>query len=305
MQVSKAVEEFMFSLVNKSQHTKRSYRYALNLFATWCQDNSVELETIKVADIRRYMEWLQQRGLSINSIHHIILTIKSFLRWCAKEDELFEAAPSEKTLRRIEAPRQDVKVLQIFTPNQFKRLLAACSETRFEGHEQRNRAILMVLLDTGIRAEETCRLKVEDVFFHEDDCFLRVHGKGRRQREVGFGSQTRKALRAYILRYRKAPESEHALFISRKGGHLGPMALNEIIGKLAEIAGVTGVRCSCHTFRHTYAVNFLKAGGDLFKLSRLLGHSSVSMTERYLRAFNQIEARSDGLSVLDRMEKHP
>lgn len=251
MQVSKAVDEFMFSLVNKSRHTKRAYKYALNLFASWCHDHDVELETIKAGEVRRHTEWLLSvRKLSINVVHNNVITIKTFLKWCVKEEDLFEAVPTEKTLRRIEIPRQDMKVIETFTTDQFKRLLAACSESRFAGHEARNKAILSVLLDTGIRAEELCNLKVEDVFFHEDDCFIRiVNGKGRRSREVGFGVQTRKVLRAYILRYRKASDNERALFISRKGGHLGPLALNDIIKTLAEIAGINGVRYSAHTFR--------------------------------------------------------
>ena len=299
MLVSKAVDEYMFALVSKSPHTKRAYRYALSLFATYCLDHSVELEAVKAADVRRYTEWLHaDRGLSTNSIHNIIIAVKTFLRWCTKEDELFYAVPSEKTINRIELPRQDIKVIETFTTEQFNRLLAACSEQRFNGLEQRNRAILMLLIDTGIRAEELCKLKVDDIYFNDDDCFVRVNGKGRKQREVGFGVKTRKALRSYILRYRKAPSTERYLFISRKGGPLGTMALDEILRSLAETAGITGIRCSPHTLRHTYAVNALRQGVDLFKLSRLLGHSSVQTTERYLQAFQQRDARQ-GVSVLD------
>jgi len=87
MLVSETVEEYTGSLVNKSRHTRPTYSTALKLFASWCQDHGVELETIKVANIRRYTEWLQvTRGLSMNSVNSHIITIKTFLRWCQKED---------------------------------------------------------------------------------------------------------------------------------------------------------------------------------------------------------------------------
>ena len=300
MLVSEAVSEFVYALVSKSPHTKRAYKYALNLFATFCQSHGVEFEAIKAADVRRYTAWLQtERGLAINSIHNNVIIVKTFLRWTAKEDDLFDAVPSEKTISRIELPRQDVKMIETFTTEQFNRLLAACSEQRFQGLEQRNKAILYLLHDCGLRAEELCKLTVDDVHFDADDCYVLVNGKGRRQREVGFGVKTRKALRVY-MRYRKAPSDEKALFLSRKGGHLGTMALNEILRSLAETAGITGVRCSPHTFRHTFAVNALRQGVDLFKVSRLLGHSNVQTTDRYLKSFNQRDARQ-GVSVVDNL----
>ena len=159
-----------------------------------------------------------------------------------------------------------------------------------------------MLIDTGIRNDELCSLMLDNVHLKDPkDCYIKVDGKGRKEREVGLGRDAAKALKRYITRYRKAMRSERSVFLSRFGQRFTPNGLDQMLRRLGRWAKVSDVRVSAHTFRHTYAVNYLKNGGDIFKLSRLLGHESVQTTMIYLKAFNAKDARDGGPSVLDNL----
>src|SRR5260370_17961721 len=147
--------------------------------------------------------------------------------------------------------------------------------------------MLAVLLDTGVRAAELCTLTLGDVTFTPDDAYLLVHGKGRKQREVPLGRTSRRLLHAYIHRVRPTVGEQH-VFLAKGGGALTPNGLDQLLYRLRRRAGdghFTGVRVSAHTFSHTYAVRSLEAGADIYKLSRLMGHSTVSTHAAYLTAF--------------------
>jgi len=305
MTVSDAVSEYMYSLGGMSKSTKRLSRHSLAEFSTWCKANSLQLERLKATDLRRYAEHLRTRPtrtgkpLSSQSLHNHFSRIKAFLSWASREEDY---GVKEGLIRRIPMPTIEKKVLEVFTAEQFKALYDACAKEPYEKLVHRDRAILMLLGDTGIRVSELCSLELSDVFFDEEESFIRIlHGKGRKQREVGFGAKTRKVLKTYINRWRRAPKNERHVFISHVGGPIKPSGINMMLDRLEAWSGVSGVRVSAHTFRHFFAVNYLKAGGDLYKLSRLLGHGHVGITERYLQAFRQRDARQGGISVVDNL----
>lgn len=163
----------------------------------------------------------------------------------------------------------------------------------------RDQAILALLLDTGLRADELCALRVGDVRLNEGFVFVK-QGKGDKQREVGpLGLETQRTVRRY-LRGREMDRDDWLL----KGRHhtqLTSSGLDRILYRLRDWAGsghFDGVRVSAHTFRHTFAVNFMRQSSDIYALSLLLGHSSVAVTQNYLRDFQQREARR-GQSVAD------
>jgi site-specific recombinase XerD len=305
MRVSQAVDDYRYSILDLSPPTQRWYVQKLELFAEWCDQEQIDLENLKASHVRRFIEGLrsrtnQQTGKTISSytLRGYAQVIKGFLNWCAKEDGLEELV-SEKTPKRIELPRVDAKVIETFTPDQIKRLFAACEKEFTQTLTMRDKAILSVLLDTGIRASELVGLTLDNVFLSAQDAYIRVFGKGRKEREVGLGKEARIALHRYITRYRQAGKEEQHVFLSRFTQPLTVNGLDQVIYRLGEWARISGVRCSAHTFRHTYAVSYLQAGGDVYKLSRLLGHTGVQVTENYLKAFKARDARMDGLSVLD------
>ena len=300
MLVVHAVQEYLCALTNRSPHTRRCAKVALGQFADWCQEQGIELECVKAAVVNRYTDYLRKRELSPSSMHTYTMRIKAFLTWCAREETL-EDLISERVARRVDVPRRDEKVIEVFTAAQYKALYDACAQERYEPTIYRDRAILSLLMDTGVRAAELCGLTLENVYITGDDPFIRVLGKGRKQREVGLGATSRKLLRVYIVRWRKADKAEQHVFVNRMGEPMTPGGLNTMLYRLEQWSGVTGVRVSAHTFRHSYACAYLLQGGDVYKLSRLMGHTSIRVTERYLQAVSARQARQ-GESVLDRLK---
>lgn len=303
MELSQALNEYRYEVLHLSPKTQAWYLQKLGVFLEWgAAQNKNTLEQLTSGDLRRFLAEARARNnpqtgapLSSYTLHGYMQVVKGFLTWCADEDLV-----SERLAKRIEMPHIDVKVIEIFTPEQIKRLFAACAEERTLPLA-RDRAILSVLLDTGIRASELCGLTLENAFLEPQEAFLRVFGKGRKQREIGLGKTARAALYRYITRNRKAPKEERHVFLTRIHQPIALHGLEDLFYRLRDAASITGVRCSPHTARHTFAVNYLAAGGDVYKLSRLLGHTSVTVTEHYLRAYQARDARKDGLSVLDHL----
>ena len=222
--------------------------------------------------------------------------------WCIGDDLI-----SDKVTKRLEMPKRDIKIIQTFSSDHVTKLFAAAGlpNKQYPWFADRDGAILAVLLDTGIRANELCDLTLDRVHLTADDAYLVVNGKGRKQREVGLGMKSRQLLHRYIHRYRPHTPGELHVFLTRAHRPLQPEGIDRLLYRLRDLTSIQGVRVSAHTFRHTYAVSYLKAGGEIYKLSRLLGHTSVVITEGYLRAFEARDARG-GLSVFDEaLKKRP
>ena len=155
----------------------------------------------------------------------------------------------------------------------------------------RDYLIILLLLDTGIRLSEISGLEVANVH----DSYIKVFGKGRKEREVGVHPDVSKLLWKYIHKYRKPKNiDEKILFLgtARSAGlPLGKGGVKQMVGRVKKVTGITDMRVSPHVFRHTFAKMYLKAGGDLFSLSREMGHSSVQITNVYLQDFNSSDAR--------------
>lgn len=304
MKLTTALDDYRYATLDLSPRTRQWYDEKLRTFQTWAAETGTsELEDVTPAHVRRYLAYLrenpsQQTGKlrSTYTLHGHAQVVKGFLSWCAKEDLI-----SDRIAKRIDLPKVERKVIETFTPDQIKKLLYVTVKEMSPALAARDKAILCVLLDTGIRATELCGLTLDNTHLTPDDAYLKVLGKGRKEREVGLGNNARIALHRYISRHRDAPTGERYVFLTRYHKPLTVNGLDQIIYRLGDWAGVEGVRCSAHTFRHTYAVSYLAAGGDVYKLSRLLGHTSVSVTEHYLRAFRSKDARK-GLSVLDSLE---
>jgi site-specific recombinase XerD len=320
MQVRDAIEDYRYALLHHSPATQTWYRSRLNTFACWCEDVALhkdgrvlELEDITPTELRKYIHYLstkpsQANGkegklLSSYTVHGHARTVRTFLNWCSREDVL-DKLVSEKTPKRMSMPKIDQRVIETFTDEELVGLFAACNREYKEDIQIRDRAILSILIDTGVRASELCTLTLENVHLDPDDSFIKVVGKGRKEREVGLGTKARTILYKYIRRYRNAtrtiPDTEQHVFISRHSKPLTVSGLNQLLYRLGAWAHVENVHA--HKFRHTYACNYLLQGGDVFKLSRLLGHTSVQITtDVYLRAFKARDARQGGGSVLDRL----
>ncbi|MEN6358086.1 MAG: tyrosine-type recombinase/integrase [Armatimonadota bacterium] len=189
-------------------------------------------------------------------------------------------------MTHVDKPKRRKTVINTFSMKQVDDILATCKR---DFASIRDKAIIMMLVDCGLRASELCGITVNDFDWAESTVL--VLGKGDKERIVPFGQATRQALNAYNAR--RGSIDTDAYFVSTLGTALDRHRLREIIEQRCELAKITGVRCSPHTFRHTFAVQYLRNGGDVFSLQKMLGHSSLDMTRKYAE-----------LSQTDVMDKH-
>ena len=310
MLVSDAIEDYRYAKGSKSSQTQLWYKAKLKCFAQWCEQEQLTMKDIKPAHIRRYLDYRRKQYnpitgklLSTYTLHGDAQVIKGFLNWCAIEYEFEGLAELERVANRIEMPSVEKKVIEVFTPEQINALLSACGKQNDKYMVARDRAILQVLFDTGIRAGELCNLTFDCTFLRPDDAYLKVHGKRDKWREVGLGNEARTALVRYTTRFRRAPRDENHVFVGRFGFPMTVGALDQLFSRLEKRAHIEGVRCSPHTCRHTFAMNFLASGGDFYKLKRLMGHDEASTTEVYTRAYEARTARQGNISYMDTMQR--
>ncbi|HEX8236057.1 MAG TPA: tyrosine-type recombinase/integrase [Abditibacteriaceae bacterium] len=200
--------------------------------------------------------------------------LRTFFGWLVKEGVL-EVSP----VSRIAPPVARSNQIQPFTSEQVGLLLQAARKSL---HPRRDEAILLFLLDTGVRATELCELKMSQLDLDGRRCTVR--GKGNKTRTVYLGRRTVKAVWNYLKEDPR--EDDEPVFVSDRGTRAGdPLTrsgLLQLIRRLGRAAGIQSARCSPHTFRHTFAVDLLRSGAHIFALQQLLGHTSLHMTNRYV-----------------------
>ncbi len=272
--MQEAIESFLRrgQARNLSHHTLRYYRVRLEAFSRYLEEKKLRVSPAEVTPslVRDFLASETERVSALTASHSFI-TLRALFRFLVR-DEVIEANPMER-VEKVRVPR---KVIQAFTFEQVESMLATCNGRSFNGI--RLRAVILTLLDCGLRVSELCGLTLEDVSW--DEGTLRVMGKGSKERVVPFGEATRQALMAYVSKRSNIP-GQAALFVTVYGDAMNRHEAHRILRRAGEKAGLSGVRCSPHTFRHTFAVMYLRNGGDAFTLQKLLGHSDLAMTRRY------------------------
>lgn len=266
-------ESFYRSLIaaNKSPATLRVYKRNLVAFHNYLVDQG--MPQIVGAITREHIEAFLTAELArckpqTVKIRHQAL--QQFFKWLLEEGEI-TATP----MARVKAPVVPETPPAVLTENDLHRLLKTCSGPDFD--ERRDRAILMLLLDTGMRRSEIVGLKVEDITF-DSNCAI-VMGKGRRPRVCPFGKKTAAALDRYLrARVRHKDAASPSLWLGRKG-QMTQSGLADLLRKRAAEAGIEGLHA--HLFRHTFAHQWLSQGGQEGDLMRLAGWRSRSMLSRY------------------------
>ncbi len=222
----------------------------------------------------RWKNPLLKRPVRHATLHTYYGHLKTFFGWLVAEG-VIEASPMDA----IASPIARVDQIQPFTDPQVAALLQAAKRSH---HGRRDEAILLLLLDTGMRASELCGLALADVDMQAKRCT--VLGKGNKHRSVFFGRTTAKSLWQYLRLEMREPK-EPLFFADRGNGAGEPLTrsgLLQLVHRLGKAAKIEATRCSPHTFRHTFAVTFLRNGGNVFTLMQLLGHTSLTMTNRYV-----------------------
>jgi integrase/recombinase XerC len=247
------------------------YQQQLTPFVIWLQTRDVTaLAAIDAPAIRAYLVTLEDRGLADLSIHAAARSIRAWLNWCVREESI-----TESPMRKVRMPKVAQRVLPSFERGDLQKLLDACEPGICP---ERDRAIVLTLLDSGLRASELCALDWRDLDEHTGALRVRS-GKGRRDRTAYIGRRTLKAL----ARYRAVrSDGNPAMFVSLNDANdrLTYEALKLLLWRLGDRAGVA--HCHPHTFRRTFALESLRNGCDLMRLAALMGHSDLQMLRRYL-----------------------
>lgn len=260
---------------NLSNRTIKYYSDTLKVFATYCDSHSIKtISQINPSFIREFILFLENRGNNIGGQLFYYRSIKVFFRWYWEEIEPDYANPISK----VKPPKNNLPPLDGVSKEQVSLLLSKCKEDTFTN--MRDKTILMLLFDTGLRAQELCDIETLHLDLIKCSIFI-PKGKGRKSRTVFFGHSTRKQLRKY-LRYSR---NNQLLFTNQSGDKLIYNALRQILRRLCLQAGIKDI--SLHDFRRGFALEAVRNNIDLLSLSRLLGHSDLSLLQRYVKQSNQ------------------
>lgn len=216
----------------------------------------------------------QDRGLSPYMVQGKVRSLKAFSSWI-----FAEGYTSENILASLKLPKVPTRIIEPLSATEIDCLLAAQNPRTHIGC--RDIAVLMTLLDTGIRCSELCDLRTEDA--HIQEGYLKVMGKGSKERVVPVGALARKSISRYLFHFRPEPlrETDDCLFLTLDGKALKPNAVKLLLKRWGRRAGVP--RLHAHLCRHSYATNFLTHKcGDVFRLQQILGHTTLEMVNKYV-----------------------
>ncbi len=237
-------------------------------------------EKIKIQDVSdellsEFISSLHELGIATASLARIISGIKAFFRYLILE-EIILTDPSEL----IEPPKLVRKLPEVLSIEEIDAMVAQIDLSTPEGH--RNMAIIETLYGCGLRVSELVHLSIQDLFFDQD--MIRVIGKGNKERLVPVSSAIKKYVGIYLEDIRSKmqvqKESEHIVFLNRRGAQLTREMIFLIVKDLAQKAGIHK-NISPHTFRHSFATHLVEGGADLRAVQEMLGHESITTTEIY------------------------
>jgi integrase/recombinase XerD len=211
---------------------------------------------------------MRQAGKQPVSVDSHSRAMRAFFGWIVAEGY----APAMPTIPSIKIPR---KVMPTFSTDQFRRLIDAKPSGT---NKERVHMLAVVILDTGLRADEAIGLRRGGVDF--DNLLIRVSGKGQKERVVPFTFELRQRLYRYVSR--NQPVQGDLVFYAGKGTRLSQRNMLRDFKQLCDGLGIEGTRTSWHTLRHTMATNYIRSGGDVVRLQRILGHSSITTTMKYV-----------------------
>lgn len=251
-----------------------AYLTDLDKLLLYVGDENKDYKAIAYEDLQHFVAGLRDLGIHPRSQARIISGIKSFYRYLLL-DGYITLDPTEL----LEAPKIGMKIPEVLTVAEINDMLDTIDLSKAEG--QRNRAMLEVLYSCGLRVSELTSLRYSDVYFDEE--FIRVEGKGSKQRLVPISQTAIREIRNYLYDRNLVTVKkgfEDTLFLSRRGTALSRIMVFHVIKQQAELAGIKK-NVSPHTFRHSFATHLLEGGANLRAIQEMLGHESIVTTEIY------------------------
>ena len=303
LSIQKAIPGFLQfkTAEGMSPRTIESYSRDLRMWLEYRGNG--EVSQVTPQELRQYLSYMineyqprrlnqeNKLGLSPKTVRNIWISLRSFFGWMSKEFDF------PNPMLMVPAPKYEPAPVKPFSQEQIEHLLKACdhsqeSDTNFRRKFNmrrptalRDRSMILCLLDTGLRASELCALEVGDVDFKSGRVTVK-HGlaggaKGRKGREVFLGKTTRKTLWRYLVGREYGEDERAPLFVTATGRKVTRDSLRQLISSLGKKANIS--RAYPHRFRHTFAITYLRSGGDVFTLQVLLGHGSLDMVKHYAR----------------------
>lgn len=272
--IIKKYQQYLKLEKSLSPNTLMAYNTDLEKLMGFLSSENINLLQTTINDLEQFIAGLHDIGIHARSQARIISGIKSFFHFLILEDYI-EADPSEL----IEGPQVGFKLPEVLTIEEIDAIIASIDLSKNEG--QRNRAILETLYSCGLRVSELTSLKISNLYLEEE--FIKVEGKGSKQRLVPISQKAMKEIRLYFIDRNKQNIKkgyEDLVFLSRRGTGLSRIMIFHIIKELAQIAGITKT-ISPHTFRHSFATHLLEGGANLRAIQSMLGHESIATTEIY------------------------
>ncbi len=286
------IKEFIFEikLRNYSERTIKGYKNNILKFARYMENEFeiVEIEDITHIHIKSYLNFLKENGLTEVYINTILKNLRSFYKYCFTEGYCLNIALKVGWLRERKI------IIKTFSDNEIRKMMDVYNYSSYI--HARNKCIMAILIDTGIRNFELCQLKITDI----RETVIYIMGKGKKERVVPISPYLKKIMIKYE-RIREGYLKNNILhydnyFLSYRNKPLTIEAVERIVRLCGEKANVNkNIRCSPHTLRHYFAQSQLKNGLDVYSLSRLLGHENVTITKRYLQGLKDKEVLELGV----------
>lgn len=284
MQLSQAIDGyFIVRRFRLAATTQENYRFAFNKLRDYFGADK-EFIDITANDIRAYLTHLEAHGLSERSLHDTRIILSSLWTFAAEEF----GAP--QIIKSVEAPTYIATEIVPFTQQEVQAILAAAEWTQVwntsKGRHvrakrptwRRDVALITVLVDSGLRVSEAANLRIADYRQENGQLFVR-RGKGKKQRSLYLGATAQRVLWRYLMSRDKV-KPDDPIFCTREIKPLSRSYIGKLIGRCAANAGVQGAHP--HRFRHTFAIQFLRNGGNVFELQRILGHAELDTVKIYL-----------------------
>jgi integrase/recombinase XerD len=273
----KGYETFLRLEKSLSQNSVSAYVNDINKLVTFIEEHYPNLtpETVKLAQLRKFVEWMNQKGISPRTQARTISGIKSFYKFL-----LIEEAVENDPTTLLESPRIGRKLPEILSDEEINKLIDAIDDTKPEG--LRNKAILETLYSCGLRVSELVDLRLSNLHFEQE--FLKIGGKGEKERLVPISKRAIDDIKKYLINSRKKLNIEkgyeNIVFLNRRGKKLSRVMIFTIIKNLADKIKLDK-SISPHTFRHSFASALVQGGADLRTVQEMLGHESILTTEIY------------------------
>lgn len=267
------------TLKNYKGNSRRFFAFLENEFQI------TELDEIKPLHVKQYGLNLHQKGRKETYINGIYKVLRSFFSYCVSEGYILE---KHNPCSKVKWFKEEMPIIETFTSDEVRKMINAYGSNKYL--EARNKLIIIMLFETGIRNLELCHMMKSNV----GETAIKIIGKGRKERQLPISP----VLNKHLIKYNRIRDQylrddflkNDNLFLSQNGKPLTVEAVERIVKIAGERAGITReIRISPHTCRHTFAQMTLLNGIDVYSLSRLLGHNDISITRRYLQSLNDSE----------------